>query len=422
MALPFYIARHLYAGGNPSQKASRPAIRIAMLGIAIGMATMIVSISVVLGFKHTIRDKITGFGSHIVVSNYMTLQTTDQTHPVNANDSLVKKIKGIQGVKHVQRYSQKQGVLKTDDDFLGVMFKGVGEDYDTTFLAENLIAGKMPKFSAEKSARQLLVSKSMADKLRLSVGGKVFAYFLGDEDVRVRPFTVAGIYQTNLAKYDDIMCFADLYTVSKLNGWESLPQEGKYEVTGLEVSTTDFDSIDFVEDRFIDKVNKTFDSDAHPLTTATIQEMSPQIFSWLDLLDLNVWIILALMVCVSGFTMISGLLIIILERSAMIGLLKALGARNSLIRRVFRWLALFIVIRGMIVGNILGIGLCLLQQYTGFVSLDPTTYYVSEAPVELNIPLILLLNIATLVITVAALVLPSALVSTIHPSRSMRAE
>lgn len=422
MALPFYIARHLYAGGNPSHKASRPAIRIAMLGIAIGMATMIVSISVVLGFKHTIRDKITGFGSHIVVSNYMTLQTTDQTHPVNANDSLVKKIKGIQGVKHVQRYSQKQGVLKTDDDFLGVMFKGVGEDYDTTFLAENLLAGKMPKFSAEKSARQLLVSKSMADKLRLSVGGKVFAYFLGDEDVRVRPFTVAGIYQTNLAKYDDIMCFADLYTVSKLNGWESLPQEGKYEVTGLEVSTTDFDSIDFVEDRFIDKVNKTFDSDAHPLTTATIQEMSPQIFSWLDLLDLNVWIILALMVCVSGFTMISGLLIIILERSAMIGLLKALGARNSLIRRVFRWLALFIVIRGMIVGNILGIGLCLLQQYTGFISLDPTTYYVSEAPVELNIPLILLLNIATLVITVAALVLPSALVSTIHPSRSMRAE
>lgn len=422
MALPFYIARHLYAGGNPSHKASRPAIRIAMLGIAIGMATMIVSISVVLGFKHTIRDKITGFGSHIVVSNYMTLQTTDQTHPVNANDSLVKKIKGVQGVKHVQRYSQKQGVLKTDDDFLGVMFKGVGEDYDTTFLAENLIAGKMPKFSAEKSARQLLVSKSMADKLRLSVGGKVFAYFLGDEDVRVRPFTVAGIYQTNLAKYDDIMCFADLYTVSKLNGWESLPQEGKYEVTGLEVSTTDFDSIDFVEDRFIDKVNKTFDSDAHPLTTATIQEMSPQIFSWLDLLDLNVWIILALMVCVSGFTMISGLLIIILERSAMIGLLKALGARNSLIRRVFRWLALFIVIRGMIVGNILGIGLCLLQQYTGFISLDPTTYYVSEAPVELNIPLILLLNVVTLVITVAALVLPSALVSTIHPSRSMRAE
>lgn len=422
MALPFYIARHLYAGGNPSQKASRPAIKIAMLGIAIGMATMIVSISVVLGFKHTIRDKITGFGSHIIVSNYMTLQTTDQTHPVNANDSLVSRLSGIRGVKHVQRYSQKQGVLKTDEDFLGVMFKGVGEDYDTTFLAENMVEGSVPQFSAGKGSRKLLVSKSMADKLRLSVGSKVFAYFLGDGDVRVRPFTIAGIYQTNLTKYDDVMCFTDVYTVSKLNGWESAPENGKYEVTGIEVATNDFDSIAYVEDRFIDKINKTLDSDEHPLTTATIQEMSPQIFSWLDLLDLNVWIILALMVCVSGVTMISGLLIIILERSAMIGLLKALGARNSLIRRTFRWLALFIVLRGMMVGNILGIGLCLLQQFTGAVTLDPTIYYVSEAPVELNIPLILLLNVATLIITIVALVLPSALVSTIHPSRSMRAE
>lgn len=422
MALPFYIARHLYAGGNPSQKASRPAIRIAMLGIAIGIATMIVSISVVLGFKHTIRDKITGFGSHIVVSNYMTLQTTDQTHPINANDSLVKAVKGIHGVKHVQRYSLKQGVLKTNTEFLGVMFKGLAEDYDTTFIANNLIEGAIPKFSAEKSTKKLLVSKSMADKLRLSVGSKVFAYFLGDEDVRVRPFTVAGIYQTNLAKYDDVMCFADLYTVSKLNGWQIAPEEKSYEVTGLEVGTTDFDSISYVEERFIDKINKTVDSDQHPLTTATIQEMSPQIFSWLDLLDLNVWIILALMVCVSGFTMISGLLIIILERSAMIGLLKALGARNSLIRRTFRWLALFIVLRGMFWGNVLGIGVCLLQQYTGIVTLDPVTYYVSQAPVELNIPLIFLLNVVTLIITVAALVLPSALVSTIHPSRSMRAE
>lgn len=422
MALPFYIARHLYAGGNPSQKVSRPAIRIAMLGIAIGIATMIVSISVVLGFKHTIRDKITGFGSHIIVSNYMTLQTSDQSYPINATDSLMRRVKGIQGVKHAQRYSQKQGVLKTDDDFLGVMFKGVAEDYDTTFIAGNIIAGAIPKFSAEKSGRKLLVSKSMADKLRLTVGSKVFAYFLGDEDVRVRPFTVAGIYQTNLAKYDDVVCFADLYTVSKLNGWQTEPEEGKYEVTGIEVATTDFDSILCVEDRFVDKINKTMDGDEHPLTTATIQEMSPQIFSWLDLLDLNVWIILALMVCVSGFTMISGLLIIILERSTMIGLLKALGARNSMIRRTFRWLALFIVVRGMLLGNVLGIGLCLLQQMTGVVSLAPTTYYVSEAPVELNIPLILLLNVATLIITIAALVLPSALVSTIHPARSMRVE
>lgn len=422
MSLPFYIARHLYAGDDLSRKVSRPAIRIAMLGIAIGMATMIVSISVVLGFKHTIRDKITGFGSHIVVSNYMTLQTADQTHPINANDSLLKVVKSIQGVTHVQRYSQKQGVLKTDSDFLGVLFKGIGEDYDTLFLRSNLVEGSIPKLSMNKSTRQLLVSKSMADKLQLKVGGKVFAYFLGDEDVRVRPFTVAGIYQTNLTRYDETVCFTDLYTISRLNGWECDAESDKYEVTGLEVATCNFDSIAPIEERFINKVNKTFDSDGHPLTTATVTDLAPQIFSWLDLLDLNVWIILALMICVSGFTMISGLLIIILERSAMIGLLKALGARNSMIRRTFRWLAFFIVLRGMLWGNVLGIGICLLQQMTGIVSLDATIYYVSEAPVELNIPLLVLLNVVTMVITVAALVLPSALVSTIHPVRSMRAE
>lgn len=422
MSLPFYIARHLYAGGDSMRKVSRPAVRIAMLGIAIGMATMIVSISVVLGFKHTVRDKITGFGSHIVVSNYMTMQTTDQTHPVNANDSLVRAIKGIQGVSHVQRYSQKQGVLKTDNDFLGVMFKGIGEDYDTTFIAGNMVSGTMPHLSMEKNTRQILISKNMADKLHLAVGNKVFAYFLGDDEVRARPFTVVGIYQTNLTRYDESICFTDLYTVSRLNGWQCLPDENLYEVTGMEVSTVAFDSISSVEDRIISKINKTVDSEGNPLTSATIHDLAPQIFSWLDLLDLNVWIILALMICVSGFTMISGLLIIILERSSMIGLLKALGARNAMIRRTFRWLALFIVIKGMLWGNVIGLGLCLFQRLTGAITLDPTIYYVAEAPIEINVPLLILLNIVTLVITVMALVLPSALVSTIHPARSMRAE
>lgn len=393
-----------------------------MLGIAIGIATMIISICVVLGFKHTIRDKVVGFGGHIVVSNYMTLQTTDQSNPINANDSLMKVLKGIKGVKHVQRYAEKQGVLKTDSDFLGVRFKGVGEDFDTAFIAKSIVEGRMPALSMKKSTQQLLVSKSMASKLRIHPGDKVFAYFLGDDDVRARPFNVTGIYQTNLTKYDDAICFADLYTVSRLNGWECIPEEDVYEVTGTELTVCDFDSIASVEDIIINKVNKTYDSDHQPLTSATIQEMAPQIFSWLDLLDLNVWIILVLMICVSGFTMISGLLIIILERTSMVGLLKALGARNSMVRSTFRWLALFIVMKGMLWGNILGIGICLLQQYTGIVTLDPTTYYVSEAPIEINIPLIVILNIATLIISVMALVLPSFYASTIHPAKSMKIE
>ena len=416
MNLAYYIARRLYKGDEHSQNVSRPAVKIAMLGICIGVAVMIASVCVVLGFKHTVRDKIVGFDSHIIVSNYMTLQTTDQSQPIVANDSLMKVLSGIEGVKHVQRYSNKQGVLKTDSDFLGVMFKGVGEDYDTTFMSQCLIEGNMPRFSAKAGTKQLFVSKSMADKLHLKVGSKCTAYFMAGDDVKLRPFVVTGIYQSNMGKFDDVMCLADIYTVGKLCGWK------EQEVTGCELRIGDFDSLEIVADHSIDKLNKREDIMGHPLSSLTVYDLSPQTFSWLDLLDLNVWIILVLMLSVAGVTIVSGLLIIILERTSMIGLLKALGARNAVVRRTFRWLALFIVIKGMIWGNILGIGLCLIQKYFGIVKLDASVYYVSEAPVEINVPLILLLNIATLLITVAVLVLPSYYISWIHPAKSMRVE
>ena len=240
--------------------------------------------------------------------------------------------------------------------------------------------------------------------------------------MKARVFEVAGVYQTNLTKYDDTYCFTDLYTVSRLNGWTCSPEEGLMEVTGCELLVSDFDSIDVVEDRIIDRVNKTLDSEGHTLSSLTIKETNPQIFSWLDLLDLNVWIILALMVCVAVVTMISGLLIIILERTSMIGLLKALGARNALVRKTFRWLATFIVLKGLLIGDVLGIGICLLQKYTGIVKLDPETYYVAEAPVEINWGIVALLNVATLIVCTAALVLPSFYASTVKPAQSMRTE
>lgn len=422
MNLPFYIARHLYAVGGDTQKISRPAVRIAILGIIVGMAVMIISVCVVLGFKHTVRDKIVGFNSHIIVSNYMTLQTSDQTHPINANDSLMKAIGKIGGVRHVQRYVTKQGVLKTNKDFLGVMFKGIGEDYDTTFIADCLLDGSIPKMSADHTGQKIVVSKSIADKLRLTVKSKVYGYFFSDGDVKIRPFTVEGIYQTNMGRFDDVICFTDLKTISKLNGWECDKDSDRYEVTGCEVAIEDFDKLDVVEDVVIDKINKTYDKDENPLSSVTVYDVAPQTFSWLELLDLNVWIILILMICVSGFTIVSGLLIITLERTSMIGLLKSLGARNAMVRRTFRWLTMFIVLKGMIWGNVIGIGLCLLQKYTGVVKLDASVYYVSEAPVEINIPLIILLNVATLIITFLILVLPSFYVSTIQPARIMRIE
>lgn len=415
MNLPLFIARRIYSANDAKQKVSRPAMRIATAGVAIGLAVMLVSVSIVFGFKHTIRDKVVGFGSHITVANFGTLHGRSNT-PVCMDDSMMRALRGIDGVSHVQRYAMKQGILKTDSDFLGVAFKGVAAEYDTTFIHGNLISGSIPAFSDSVSRGKILISKIMADRLRLDTGDKVFAYFLGDGDVRVRRFTIAGVYQTNLSQFDKVLCFTDLYTAVRLNGWE--PDQA----SGAEVSVNDFDSLDIVENSFVDKVNRTVDKYGETYSTETIQRLNPQIFTWLDLLDLNVWIILALMLCVAGFTMISGLLIMILERTSMIGLLKALGARNATVRKTFLWFAVFIIGRGMLIGNVIGIGLILIQMFTGMVKLDAATYYVDTVPVEFSLPAILLLNVATLLVCVFVLVAPSYLASRVHPARSMRYE
>lgn len=415
MNFPLFIARRIYGESDTRQMVSRPAIRIATAGVAIGLAVMIVSVSVVFGFKHTIRDKVVGFGSHIQVGNFMTLQAGEQ-YPVQMGDSMMTALRNTQGVSHVQRFAMKQGILKTDNDFLGVAFKGVGPEFDSTFIHQNMVEGTIPAFSDSASTNRLLISKPMADKLRLKTGERIFAYFIDENGVRARRFTISGIYQTNLSQYDDIICYTDLYTTVRLNGWKS------DQVSGAEVSVSDFDRVDETESIYINKVNRQTDAYGETYSTKTIRELNPQIFSWLDLLDMNVWIILALMTAVAAVTMISGLLIIILERTTMIGVLKALGARNKTIRHTFLWFAVFMIGRGLIIGNILGIGLVVLQRLTGLVKLDADTYYVSTVPVELNLPIILLLNIATLIISVLVLIGPSYLISHIHPAKSMRYE
>lgn len=399
-----------------SKKVSRPAITIATLGVAIGVAVVIVSMAVVLGFKHTIRDKVVGFGSHIVVENFMSLQTS-KTEPIIVGDSLMNALRKIEGVKHVQRFALTQGIIKTDDDFLGVSFKGIDEDYDTAFIASSLVDGEMPRFSREKSTNKILVSKTIADKMQIKAGDKVFAYFMNDSTgVRARRFTVTGIYQTNLSKYDEVMCFADLYTVCKINGWNN------EEALGTELLLNDIEETDAVEDRLIDEIHHHTDRNGATYCSATIREQSPQLFSWLDLLDLNVVIILALMLSVAGFTIISGLLIIILEKTSMIGVLKALGARNRLIRHTFLTLAMMIVGKGIFWGNVLGLGICLIQSSTGLIKLDPATYYVETVPVELTLTTWLLINIGTVIACTLVLVLPSFFTSSINPARSMRYE
>lgn len=415
MNLPLFIARRIYGSQDNRKKVSRPAITIATIGVAIGLAVMIVTVSVVLGFKHSIRDKVVGFGGHITVANFLTLQSSDQ-YSIQMDDSMTTVLKKIPGVKHVSRYALKQGILKTDNDFLGVMLKGVGPEYDESFLKKNMVEGTLPVFSDKESQNKIVISRQMADKLKVKSGDKIFAYFISAQGVRTRRFTISGIYETNLQRFDEAMCFTDLYTCVKLNGW----LDG--EPSGAELEVNDFNQLQQVADNVANRVNRTLDKYGNTYSSVTVKEMNPQIFSWLDLMDLNVWIILGLMIAVAAVTMISGLLIIILERTKMIGVLKALGARNKTIRHIFLWFATFIIGRGLLIGNAISLGIIVLQKYTGFVKLDPQTYYVSTVPVELNWPIIIALNLATLFICVFILIAPSYLISHIHPAKSMHYE
>ena len=411
MNFPLFIAKRIFSDKGDRRKVSRPAIRIATVGVAIGLAVMIITVSVVLGFKHTVRDKVVGFGSHIQVYNLQ-----GNIMPISINDSTLTAYEAVDGVQQAERFALTQGILKTDNDFLGVMFKGIGPEYDTHFLEDCLIEGELPDFSDTKTKYPLVVSKTMADKLRIHAGDRLFAYFIGDDDVRTRRFTVSAIYQTNMKRFDDMVCLTDLCVTQRLNGWDSL------QCTGAEVLVNDFDRLRETNRNLLDILRDDDKRDDEAAVSYTITDIYPQVFSWLELLDINVWIILGLMIAVAGFTMISGLLIIILERTQMIGILKALGARNSTIRHTFLWFAAFIIGRGLLWGNIMGLGIVLIQKYTGVVKLDAQTYYVNEAPMELNLLLIALLNVVTLLVSVFVLVAPSYLVSHIHPARSMHYE
>lgn len=415
MSLSLFLAKRIYKDPQNKEQASRPAIRIATIGVAIGIIVMLLSTCIILGFKQTIKDKVVGFGGHIQVANFLTHQTTD-SYPIIVNDSIKRVIKKIDGVQHVSTFALKQGILKTNTDFLGISFKGVTKDFDNSFITQHLISGKFPLFGTPESKKSIVISATIANKLNLKEGDKVFAYFIDDNDVRIRTFRVAGIYETNLSLFDNVTCFIDLQNVIKLNNWTN------NQATGMEVTINNFDRLNEVSAQFVNKINRTVDAEGNTYSSQTIKELVPQIFSWLNLLDINVWIILSLMILVASVTMVSGLLIIILERTNMIGLLKALGAKNKVIRSTFLYFAFFIIIRGMIIGNSIAFLLLLIQKYMGVVKLDANIYYVSVVPVQLNIPIIVLINLATVIISILVLIIPSYLIAHIHPSKSIKYE
>lgn len=414
MSLSFFIARRIYSESDGGKQVSRPAVLIAMAGIAVGLAVMIIAVAVAVGFKSEVRNKVIGFGSHIQITNLDAVNSYE-THPIVAGDSMMAALAAYPQISHVQRFSTKPGMIKTDDAFQGMVLKGVGPEFDPRFMQEYLLEGEIPVFSDSVSCNQILISKALATKMKLKLGDKIYTYYIQD-DVRARRLTIAGIYQTNFSEYDNLFLLTDLNLVNRLNGWQ--PEQ----VTGVELQVKDYDRLEDTTYEIAVETDNRQDKFGGIYYVRNIEQLNPQIFEWLSLLDLNVWVILILMIGVAGFTMISGLLIIIIERTNMIGVLKALGATDFTIRKTFLWFAVFLIGKGMLWGNAVGLAFCILQSQFGLFKLAPETYYVDTVPVSFNIPLFLLINIGTLLTTVLMLIGPSYLITKINPASSIRYE
>jgi len=417
LSLSLFIARRIYGNNAPGDtRVSRPAVTIAMIGIAVGLVVMMLSVAIALGFKQEVRDKVIGFGSHIQVANF-TRTDVYETRPVVGSDSIRQVIRQASlGVEHIQRFAIKPGMLKTDDNFQGIILKGIAQEYDTTFLANHLVEGRIPHFTDSVASGEVLVSRQVADKMGLHVGDKINTYYI-EKNVRARRFTISGIFQTHFTEYDDRFFITDLYTASRLNNWKDRDL-----VSGMELRISPDASLEQCADEVASVINRQTDRYGNAYLAQSIDQLYPSIFAWLEVLDTNVVVILVLMLGVAGFTMISGLLILILERTNMIGILKALGAPDLTIRRIFLYFSAFLILKGMFWGNLIGISLCLAQKYGGIVHLDPKTYYVEVVPVLIDVPLLLLLNLFTLLVSVLMLVGPSLLISRIKPVKVIRFE
>lgn len=414
MNLPVFLAQRIYKGPALSRQVSRPAVIISMIGIAIGLAVMIIAVSVITGFKSEIRDKVTGFASHLQVTDANAV-LGNETTPIVYNDSLKALLTAHPQVAHVQRYSEKAGMIKTADSFQGVVVKGIGPDYQTDFLKQHIQQGEFPQFSDTVASNSVVISQTLADKLQLQVGDKVDTYFF-DENIRARKLLVAGIYETHFSAYDGAYVFTDLYLVNRLNHWDN------DEASGVEITINDYAKLENATFEVGTSLNGFTDRSGTVYCALNVEQQNPAVFSWLEVLDVNIWVILVLMIGIAGFTMIAGLLIIIIERTQMIGVLKSLGANNTTVRHLFLWLSVFLIGRGMLWGNIIGLAFYFIQKYTGVFTLDPSTYYMDKVPVSLSFPIWLLLNIGTLLISVLMLLGPSYIVARILPATSMRYE
>ncbi len=409
-----FLARRLYGRDEGVKGGSRPAIIIATAGIAVGLAVMILTLAVTRGFKSQIRDKVMGFSQHITVTNYYVGMGTVED-PVGCTDSVMQELLSCSLVKLVQPFVNKPCIVRTPEAFHGFMLKGINGLYDRSFLNRYMLDGGFPEPEDSLGNNWMVVSRTIADMLGLKVGSRADVYFMQGQ-VRIRRLTVTGIYETGFLEYDRMFGVTGLELLQRLNDWEP------YEYTGLEIGLTDIGKIDDGYGQVRIVMNDLEEKTGEDYFVQTLYDTHSGLFAWLDVLDLNVWIILTLMLGIAGFTMISGLLIIIFERTATIGTLKALGASDRTVRKVFLRLASYIIIKGMMIGNVIGIVISLVQQWFHLVPLDPANYYLDSVPMQLGVGWLVILNVVMFLLSMLMMLIPSAVISRIVPSKSIRFE
>jgi lipoprotein-releasing system permease protein len=411
-----FIARRVFSKNGNRKGIASKIVSIAVGSISVGLAVMIVSVVVLLGFKKEIRDKVIGFGAHYQVVNY-DANFSFETRPVTIDSALIAQFRKIEEVKDIQFFATKPGIIKTDTEIHGMVLKGAGLNYNWDFFSKNLVDGKLPLITKEQRSNEVLISENMAKLLQLKTGDYLYSYFYneGQNTPRNRRFTISGIYRTSLKEFDDLFVLGDLRQIQQLNGWHSS------EISGYELYISDFELLEpvFMQLREITMNNATEKS---ILRVYSIDRKYPMLFDWLSVLDLNVWVLMALMIAVAGINMISGLLIIIIERSRMIGILKALGYPNFSVRKVFLYLSALLAVKGLFWGNVIGIGLALLQYTTKLIQLDPASYYLDFVPIHFNILYLILLNAGTLLAVLAMILIPSMLISKISPVEAIAIE
>ena len=407
MGFSGFISQRLLRSNGESRQLSTPIVRIAVGGIALGLTVMILAVAIVTGFQEEIRGKVIGFGSHIQIIKYDSNKSLEAT-PIEKNQAFVREVKNIPGVESIQPVGRKPGIIKSGDAIEGVLFKGVDQNDPLKFFGEHLVSGRLPKLRGSEKSNEILVSSQLATQLKLAPDSNLIMYFVQDPP-KARKFKVSGIYNTGLGDndFDKIYVIGDLRVIQQLNNWDSTL------VGGFEVTLSDYSKLKAINEQ----VYQTIPND---LTSNDVEEVYPQIFGWLGLMDTNVYIIIILMLSVSVINMITSLLIMILERTRMIGILKALGAGNSAVSMIFLRQAAGLTFRGMLLGNVIGIGLCLLQHYTGLVSLNQETYYLSSVPINLEWWHLIVLNLGTFLVCMLCMLLPVLVISRFSPAKTIR--